>query len=119
MKTTRYSDYSQTVQKYMGAVEDFLKLKYGQVFKEWGAGLVALADNLENFNRCKAAIAEQGVMITAKNGYPVKHPLLSVQRDLQASMTKLLAEFGLTPRALSKLNLTNDEDDDLKELLGD
>ena len=59
-------------------------------------------------------------MLVAKNGAYTKNPLIKVQLDAQIQITKLLTEFGLTPKAAAKINLASDDDEDeLKELLGD
>ena len=48
-----------------------------------------------------------------------RNPLIKTQLDAQIQVTKLLTEFGLTPRAAAKINLVGDDNDELKELLGD
>lgn len=59
------------------------------------------------------------VYYSVKNGAFTKNPLIKVQLDAQIQITKFLTEFGLTPKAQTKINLNNDEDDELKELLAD
>lgn len=81
--------------------------------------LELLADNYELYQQCRDSVHNDGLMLVAKNGAMTRNPLIKTQMDAQIQITKLLAEFGLTPRAQSKIALNNDEDDELKELLGD
>lgn len=112
-----YRDYTTSTSKYMKSVEKFLEEKYGKVNDEWVQPLMILADNLDIFNECKKSIKEHGLMMTAKNGAPTKNPLIKVQTDAQVQIQKLLQEFGLTPKAQTRLQLVNDDDDELKELM--
>lgn len=114
-----YKDYSTQTQKYLSSVEKYLKTKYGTVSDEWEQPLQMLATNVEMFNQCKESIKNDGLMLVAKNGAYTKNPLIKVQLDAQIQITKLLQEFGLTPRAQAKINLVNDDEDELKDLLGD
>lgn len=116
MKTT---EYSTTTIKYLTAVKKYLKEKYGKVNQEWEQVLEILGDNLELYQQCKSSIKNDGLLLVAKNGAYTKNPLIKVMLDAQVQITKLLSEFGLTPRSASKINLIEDEDDTLKDLLGD
>lgn len=114
------NDYSSNTIKYLTAVRKYLKEKYGKVNSEWEQILEILADNFELYQQCKASIKNDGLMLVAKNGAYTKNPLIKVQLDAQIQITKLLTEFGLTPKAAAKINLASDDDDDeLKELLGE
>lgn len=114
MKT---NEYSIATNKYLSAVKKYLKETYGKVNTEWEQPLEILADNVELYQQCKDSIKKDGLMMVAKNGAYTKNPLIKVQLDAQIQITKFLSEFGLTPKAQSKINLVNDEDDELKELL--
>lgn len=116
MKTT---EYSTTTIKYLTAVKKYLKEKYGKVNQEWEQVLEILGDNLELYQQCKSSIKNDGLLLLAKNGAYTKNPLIKVMLDSQAQITKLLSEFGLTPRSASKINLIEDNDNTLKDLLGD
>ena len=110
---------SDLVDRGIGAtIEDFLKSKNGKINKEWEVGLITLADNIEKLTQANAIIQRDGLMVKGLNDYMVKHPLLPVAKDLQASLTKLLQEFGCTPKSLAKVDLQASEMDDLKDLLG-
>ena len=117
MKTN--NDYSTATIKYLNAVRKYLKEKYGKVNTEWETILEILGDNLELYQQCKLSIKNDGLLLVAKNGAYTKNPLIKVQLDAQIQITKLLTEFGLTPRSAAKINLNNEDDDELKELLGE
>lgn len=117
---SKNNEYSTSTAKYINAVKKYLKEKYGKVNPEWEQPLEILADNLELYQQCKESIKKDGLMLIAKNGCATKNPLIKVQLDAQVQITKFLSEFGLTPKAQSKIVLNNDdEDDELRELLGD
>ncbi|MEE3419430.1 MAG: phage terminase small subunit P27 family [Methanosphaera sp.] len=114
------NEYTSTTVKYLTNVRKYLKEKYGKVSPEWEQPLEILADNLELYQQCKESIKNDGLLLVAKNGAYTKNPLIKVQLDAQVQITKFLSEFGLTPKAQSKIVLNNDdEDDELRELLGD
>lgn len=111
-------NYSTITTKYMTAVRKYLKEKYGKVNTEWEQPLLILADNLELYQQCKESISHDGLMLVAKNGAMTKNPLLKVQLDAQIQISKYLTEFGLTPKAASKISVAGEDDEELKELLG-
>lgn len=112
-------DYSTSTLKYIAAVKKFLKQKYGKINDEWNGVIEILADNVELYLQCRNSIFQEGLMMTAKNGSPTRNPLIKTMFDAQIQVTKLLTEFGLTPRANAKINLIGDDDEELKSLLGD
>ena len=117
---SKNNEYSTSTAKYINAVRKYLKEKYGKVSPEWEQPLEILADNLELYQQCKESIKNDGLLLVAKNGAYTKNPLIKVQLDAQVQITKFLSEFGLTPKAQSRIVLNNDdEDDELRELLGD
>ena len=111
-------DYSTSTLKYIAAIKKFLKQKYGKINDEWALGLELLADKVELYEKCKESVNNDGLLLVAKNGAYTKSPLIKVMLDSEIQITKMLQEFGLTPRSLSKINLINDDSDELKELLG-
>ena len=114
-----YKDYSTATQKYLSSVEKYLKEKYGKVNDEWEQPLMMLATNVEMFNKCTEIIKRDGLIVIAKNGSPSKNAAILIQLEAQKQINKLLDAFGLTPKAQSKINLLNEDDDEsLKELLG-
>ena len=112
------NDYSTSTLKYITSVKKFLKEKYGRVNSEWETVLEILADNVELYFNCRDSIKENGLMLLAKNGSMTRNPLIKTMMDAQIQVSKLLTEFGLTPKAAAKINLVGDDDDELKELLG-
>jgi P27 family predicted phage terminase small subunit len=113
------NNYSVTTQKYLNSVRRYLKEKFGKVNPEWEQPLEILGDNLELYQDCKQSIKNDGLLLMAKNGAYTKNPLIKVMMDAQIQITKLISEFGLSPKSASKINIINDDDDDLRELLGE
>lgn len=113
------NEYSVSTVKYLNAVRKYLKEKYGKVNSEWEQPLEILGDNLELYQKCKESIKNDGLLLLAKNGAFTKNSLIKVMFDAQIQITKIIQEFGLTPKSASKINLVEEDDDTLKELLGD
>lgn len=113
------NEYTQATVKYLTNVRKYLKEKYGKVSPEWEQPLEILADNLELYQQCKESIKNDGLLLVAKNGAYTKNALIKVMFDAQIQITKTIQEFGLTPKSASKINLVEEDDDTLKELLGD
>lgn len=119
-KKNIFGDYTPTTQNFLKSTLNYLKHKYGTVNDEWMPTLVILADNYELYNQCKTQIAKDGLMIQDRFGSLAKHPLLKVQNDSQIQIIKLLNEFGLTPKAASKLNVEEmEEESELTKFLND
>lgn len=106
-----YTEYSEEIQNYMWSIHKFLQQKYGNINEEWICSLKMLADNLNVYNMCKEQIRKDGLMITDRFGVMVKHPCLKIMNDIQIQIVKLLQQYGLTPYALSKLKIDDNEDD--------
>ena len=116
---SKNNEYSISTAKYINAVKKYLKEKYGKVSPEWEQPLEILADNLELYQQCKESIKKDGLLLVAKNGAFTKNSLIKVMFDAQIQITKIIQEFGLSPKSASKINLVDEDDDELKELLGD
>lgn len=115
----KYKEYDDRIQAQMSAVENHLTEKYGSINRTWNVGLQLLADNLDKYYQCKDRIEQDGVAVQGKFGL-TKNPLLSVQKDLEIQITKLLSEYGLTPKSGNKIidNTDDKEDEDaLRKLL--
>lgn len=112
------NDYSANTIKYITNVKRYLKERYGKINDEWNGVIEILADNVELYLQCRNSIFQEGLMMTAKNGSPTRHPLIKTMMDAQIQVSKLLTEFGLTPRAAAKINFVGDDNEELKELLG-
>lgn len=105
----RYTDYSKNTQTFMMAVETMLNDKFGAIESQWEGLLAMLATNYELFWECKDKIKEQGLTVTNRFGGVDKNPLLKVQTDAQIQIIKLVAEFGITPKAIKHLAVKNDD----------
>lgn len=111
-------DYSASTVKYIAAVKKFLKTKYGKINDEWSMPLELLADKVELYQKCRDSINNDGLLLVAKNGSYTRNSLIKTMFDCEIQISKYLAEFGLSPRSASKINLVGDDDEELKELLG-
>ena len=107
-----YKDYSEEVQKYMWEVHKYIKKRYKAIAPEWLGSLAMLAVNYSIFIQCRDAIKKDGIMVNDRFGAQIKHPLIKVQNDAQIQIVKLIAEFGLTPKAATKLNGDDVEEDE-------
>lgn len=78
---------------------------------------VALAAYCEIYARWVEAgtkLKETGLIVKAKNGYPLQNPYLSIQNTCLLQMRTFLCEFGMTPSSRTKIKAnppTNSEDD--------
>lgn len=117
-KASKYSDYSETTQQFMGSVEKFIKKKYGKIEQHWEGQLMLLATNYELFNQAKDEVKKEGMLITNRFGAMEKNPLLRVITDANIQCIKLISEFGLSPKAAGKIKETEADDTDIiKDLL--
>jgi P27 family predicted phage terminase small subunit len=112
-KASKYSGYSQQTEQFMEAVEKFIKKKYGKIEPHWQGELDLLATNFEIFMNAKAEIKETGLLVTNRFGALEKNPLLRVITDANIQCIKLVSEFGLSPKAASKIKEGDDEDTDI------
>ena len=103
-------------EKYINNVKSYLKEKYGKINKEWSPALALLEDNFELYEKCKESIQKDGVLLVAKNGSMTKNPSLKVMFDAQVQITKILSEFGATPKSASKLLDSTEEINDITKL---
>ena len=106
--------YSKETQTFIAAANDALIQKYGKVNEEWQAVIMLLADNLDLYKQCKRSVKENGIY-NAENGK--KNPLLATMKDLQATIMKQVQHLGLSPYAVSKIKI--DEEDDTENYIED
>lgn len=107
MKTTKYQ---KTTQQFIKKSLDYLSKRYGEVKPEWEFMLYMYADNLELYDKIKATIENDGIY---DKNTGRKHPLLSTQKDLQATMMKQVQHLGLSPYAASKIKQAEEDDSEL------
>lgn len=113
----KYGEFTKNTQTFMNAVENHLINKFGEIEPQWEGLLSMLATQVDLYNKCKEQIKEDGLMVKDRFESYVKNPLLKVQTDALIQIGKLSQEFGLTPRSVSKINLTNNDEDEFLENL--
>lgn len=98
-------------------VRAYLIKRFGEVQPEWELDLALLYDNIELYKECTKNIKNYGIY-DERTGR--KNPLLSTVKDLQATITKQIQHFGLSPYASCKINTLQDTDDSdlLKHIMG-
>jgi len=83
------------------------------------AGLLTVLDATalglycEAFARWKDAnekVVKLGAVVKSAHGYPIPSPYLQVANQAYAQMTRMLAEFGMTPSSRSRCTLTRPDD---------
>lgn len=110
-KNTRYDLFSSTTKEFMLKVEEFLIKKYGSILPHWYGQLDLLASNYELFIMAKNKVQEDGLMVTNRFGGLDKHPLLAQIKDSNIQCFKIIQEFGLSPRANSKIKEDGEDTD--------
>lgn len=116
-KKNKYGEYSERTQIFMNAVEQHLSSKFGSIEAQWDGLLSMLATNYELFFNCKEIVNKEGLMVQNRFGGFEKHPLIKVMTDAQIQVIKLVAEFGISPRSIKNLNVTDNNEDDFIEAL--
>lgn len=113
----KYTEFSKNTQTFMNAVEKHLINKFGEIEPQWEGLLSMLATQYEIFFKCKNIIAKEGLMVENRFGAIDKHPLLKTLTDAQIQCIKLVAEFGISPKALRYMPQNEDNDDEFLEEL--
>lgn len=67
------------------------------------AALDMLARNYSMFINASKQVEKDGMMIENNRGNLVAHPMIKVAKDSQTMAMKVMAEFGLTAKARTKL----------------
>ena len=111
-RTNRYTLYSNETQAFMLNVDKFLIDKYGIIKPHWEGQLDLLASNYELFIMAKNKVKEDGLMVVNRFGNLDKHPLLAQIKDSNIQCCKLINEFGLSPKADSKIKSESNDDAD-------
>ena len=103
---------------YIEAVKAYIIKKYGEVPTEWEAIILMLGDNLELYKDIVDTIKQTGIYDKSTGK---KNELLSTLKDLQASVMKQIQHIGLSPYAVSKIKIGEDDssDDYISMLTGD
>ena len=116
-RTNRYTMYSADTQAFMLNVDKFLIDKYGIIKPHWEGQLDLLASNYELFIMAKNKVKEDGLMVVNRFGNLDKHPLLAQIKDSNIQCCKLINEFGLSPKADSKIKAESNDDADYLDSL--
>ena len=116
-RTNRYTLYSNETQAFMLNVDKFLIDKYGIIKPHWEGQLDLLASNYELFIMSKNKVKEDGLMVVNRFGNLDKHPLLAQIKYSNIQCCKLINEFGLSPKADSKIKSESNDDADYLDSL--
>jgi len=60
-------------------------------------------------------IQKHGVLIKAQSGFPMQSPYLAIANKAMVEMRKWLVEFGMTPSARSRVEVSSDDEADPME----
>jgi phage terminase small subunit len=115
----KYTD--KRVADYMAAVEKRINDDYGTIPAEWSAQLKQLSDIYSCYLKASDTQAGKYVTTTINDGKTECKTLeLTVMLDCISAMKKIIAEFGLSPRAKSMIkNQTVESDDFAEKFLND
>lgn len=77
------------------------------------AALTMLARNYSMFIKANKQLEKEGLTVTSDRGNIAAHPAIKIAKDAQTQAMKVMAEFGLTAKARTKLpkleaNTSND-----------
>ena len=107
----RYSEKRQEVQEYMNFLVDSIVEKYGEVNQSFIVSLDLLALNLEVLFKSVDDMKENGLKKTDKYHGEQKSSSMQAFFNAQNYIHKLIASFGFTPAAKSKIRENTDKQD--------
>ena len=110
------------VSEYIDAVKERIKADYGSIPLEWSAQLQQLADLYSCYLKASDAQRDSAVASVTNNGKTVcKSIYITVMLDCVNAMKKVIAEFGLSPRAKAMIKTvpTTDSDEFTDNFLSD
>lgn len=67
------------------------------------AALTMLARNYSMFIKANKQLEKDGLTVTSDRGNIAAHPAIKIAKDAQTQAMKVMAEFGLTAKARTKL----------------
>lgn len=76
------------------------------------AAIALYCEHFRQWSEATADVVKNGTIVKQPNGWHGPNPYLSVATKASAAMTRLLAEFGLTPSARSRIHVTDQTEDD-------
>ena len=95
-------DIEDEAQKYIQDVLDMLESN-GVMEDVDTAALTMLARNYSMFIKANKQLEKDGLTVTSDRGNIAAHPAIKIAKDAQTQAMKVMAEFGLTAKARTKL----------------
>lgn len=108
MKSKKYKEYNETVQRWMASLEADLEKELGEIPSSYQVQLDLIADAFETYVESKRILKKEGLLIKDSRGGLVKNPIFSLINSSQLFISKLLGQFCLTRMAKSKLKQVDD-----------
>ena len=103
-------DIESDAKDYMKNVLDELD-KRGIIEDVDSAALTMLARNYSMFIKASKQLEKDGLTIESDRGNLAPHPAIKIAKDAQTQAMKVMAEFGLTAKARTKLPKMEKEED--------
>ena len=75
------------------------------------AALTMLARNYSMFIKASKQLEKDGLTVISDRGNLSPHPAIKIAKDAQTQAMKVMAEFGLTAKARTKLKIDKTEED--------
>lgn len=70
-----------------------------------GVALAMMCEALDVYQRAKAAMGEEGVIIKSDKGNVYQHPAVGVMGSARADVLRWAREFGMTPSSRSRISV--------------
>ncbi len=96
------SDIEKEAKAYIEDVLDMLESN-GVIENVDNAALTMLARNYSMFIKANKQLEKEGLTVTSDRGNIAAHPAIKIAKDAQTQAMKVMAEFGLTAKARTKL----------------
>lgn len=96
------SDIEEEAKKYITDVCDMLESN-GVMENVDTAALIMLARNFSMFIKASKQLEKEGLTVHSDRGNITAHPAIKIANDAQTKAMKVMAEFGLTAKARTKL----------------
>lgn len=102
IKFTIPTDIEDEAKEYMKDVLNMLDSN-GVMEDVDNAALTMLARNYSMFIKANKQLEKEGLTVTSDRGNIAAHPAIKIAKDAQTQAMKVMAEFGLTAKARTKL----------------
>lgn len=96
------ADIEDEAKKYISDVLDMLETN-GVREDVDSAALTMLARNYSMFIKANKQLEKDGLTVISDRGNIAAHPAIKIAKDAQTQAMKVMAEFGLTAKARTKL----------------